>query len=85
MMNCQTLLHMLKDAHVWHFGIFHGPICITTGSKRAKNTCLSIPNGLGSFLENCVFDPFFVPKRSIFKAFWDFPWGKTCHHGLKTG
>ena len=38
--------------------IFHGPKCITTGSKWAKNTCLCIRNGLGSFLEKCVFDPF---------------------------
>ena len=31
-----------------HFGIFHGPKHVTTGSKRAKNTCLSIPSGLGT-------------------------------------
>ena len=31
---------------------------VKTGSKRAKNTCLSIPNGLGSLLEKRVFDPF---------------------------
>ena len=31
------------------------------------------------------FDPFLVPKRPIFKAFWDFPWAKTQHHRLKTG
>ena len=30
-------------------------------------------------------DPFLVLKQPIFKAFWDFPWPKTCHHGLKTG
>ena len=65
-----------------HFGIFHGPKRITTGSKRAKNTCLSMPNGLGSLLEKRVFDPFFVPKQPIFKAFWDFPWAKTRPHGL---
>ena len=41
-----------------HFGIFHGPKHITTGSKRAKNTCSSIPNGPRSLLEKCVFDPF---------------------------
>ena len=23
-------------------------------------------------------------KHPIFKAFWDFPWPKTRHHGLKT-
>ena len=38
-----------------HFGIFHGPKCITTGPKRAKNTCLSIPSGLGTTLEKMVF------------------------------
>ena len=37
--------------------IFHGPKCITTGSNRAKNTCLSIQNSLGSLLEKHVFDP----------------------------
>ena len=31
-----------------HFGIFHGPKRVTTSSKRAKNTCLSIPSGLGT-------------------------------------
>ena len=41
-----------------YFGIFHGPKRITTGSKWAKTTCLSIPNGLGSPLEKCGFDPF---------------------------
>ena len=41
-----------------HFGIFHGPKRVTTGSKRAKNTCLSIPNGPRSLLEKHIFDPF---------------------------
>ena len=40
------------------FGIFHGPKRGTTGSKWPKNTCLSIPNGPGSLLENRIFDPF---------------------------
>ena len=31
-----------------------------------------------------IFDPFLVPKRPIFKAFWDFPWPITHQHGLKT-
>ena len=30
-----------------------------------------------------ILDPFLVSKRPIFKAFWDFPWPKTRHHGLK--
>ena len=25
-----------------------------------------------------------VPKRPIFKGFWDFPWARTRHHGPKT-
>ena len=41
-----------------HFGILHGPKRVTTGSKWAKTTCLSIPNGPGSLLEKRVFDPF---------------------------
>ena len=38
-----------------HFGIFHGPKCATTGSKRPKTTCLSIPSGLGTTLEKNIF------------------------------
>ena len=38
-----------------HFGIFHGPKRVTTSSKRAKNTCLSIPSGLGTTLEKMIF------------------------------
>ena len=38
-----------------HFGIFHGPKRATTGSKRPKNTCLSIPSGLGTSLEKMFF------------------------------
>ena len=38
-----------------HFGIFHGPKRATTGSKRPKNTCLSIPSGLGTTLERIIF------------------------------
>ena len=41
-----------------HFGIFHGPKRVTTGSKRAKNTCLSITNGPRSLLEKHLCDPF---------------------------
>ena len=41
-----------------HFGIFHEPKPVTMGSKWAKTTSLSIPNGPGSFLEKRVFDPF---------------------------
>ena len=38
--------------------MFDDPKRVTTGSRRAKNTCLSIPNGPGSLLEDPVFDPF---------------------------
>ena len=38
-----------------HFGMFHGPKRATTGSKRPKNTCLSIPSGLGTTLEKIIF------------------------------
>ena len=41
-----------------HFGIFHEPKPVATGSKWAKTTCLSIINGLGSFLKKRIFDPF---------------------------
>ena len=41
-----------------HFGIFHEAKRVISGSKWAKNTCLSIPNGPGSFLEKRVSDPF---------------------------
>ena len=47
-----------NDPFSRHFGIFHGPKHVTTGSKWAKNTCLSIPNGPGSLEEKRVFDPF---------------------------
>ena len=40
-----------------HFGIFHGPKRATTGSKWPKNTCLSIPSGLGTTLEKMFFSP----------------------------
>ena len=54
-----------------------------------SNTCLCAENGPGSLLEKYIFDPLFdpflVPKRSIFKAFWVFQWAKTGDHGLKIG
>ena len=50
-------------SHIWfqngpfsrHFEIFCGPKRATTGSKRAKNTCLSIPSGLGTTLKKIIF------------------------------
>ena len=61
--------HFKKNAfltHFWsqndppprHFGILHGRKRVTTGSKWAPTTCLSIYNGPGSLLEKRVFDPF---------------------------
>ena len=48
-----------KVAHfLRHYGIFHEPKPVSTGSNWAKTTCLSIVNGPGSFLEKHVFDPF---------------------------
>ena len=38
-----------------HFGIFHSPKRFTTGSKWPKNTCLSIPSGLGTTLSKIIF------------------------------
>ena len=54
------LTHFLSqnDPFSRHFGIFHERKRVTTGSKQAKNTYLSIQNGLGSLLEKCIFDPF---------------------------
>ena len=46
------------------FGIFHGPKRATTGSKRAKNTCLSIPSGLGTSLKKMLFF-FFAPGTPV--------------------
>ena len=41
-----------------HFGIFHDPKPVATGSKWAKTTCLSIINGPRLFFEKRVCDPF---------------------------
>ena len=42
-----------SGAYMWWKGLN----LVKTGSKRAKNTCLSIPNSPGSLLEKRVFDP----------------------------
>ena len=41
-----------------HFVTLEGPKWLAMGSKRAHFTCLCTPNGLGSFLEKHIFDPF---------------------------
>ena len=67
-----------------HFVTLEGPKWLAMGSKWAHFTYLGTPNGLGSFLEKHIFDPFFVPKQPIFKTFWDFRRATTGHHELKT-
>ena len=52
-----------------HFVTLEGPKCLAMGSKRAHFTCLGTPNGLGSFLEKHIFDPFltyFLSQNSPF-------------------
>ena len=82
-----TALRYVRKAQRGAYTWWKGLNSIKTRSKWAQKFCLSIPNGLGSLLEkphfSPIFDPFLVPKRPIFKAFWDFPWPKTRHHGLK--
>ena len=46
-----------------HFLTVEGPKWLSMGSKGAHFTCLGTPNGLGSFLEKHIFDPFFGPKH----------------------
>ena len=62
-----------------HFGIFHGPKRVTRSSKWAKNICLSIPNDLGSLLEQHIFDPFlthFWSQTSHFQGILGCPMGQ---------
>ena len=71
-----------------HFGIFHGPRRVTTGSKWAKTTCLSIQNGPGSILEKHVFDPFlthFCSQNRPFPRHFGISWPKKRRRGLKMG
>ena len=86
---CPFLTHVCSQNGLFskHFGIFHGPKRVISGSKRARKTCLSIPNVPASLLEKCVLEPFLtrflVLKQPIFKTFCDFPWPQPRHHGLK--
>ena len=59
-------------------GLKMGSFHLFVHPKRSRIT-------FGKHILDPFLDPFFVPKRPIFKAFWDFPWAKTGHHGLKTG
>ena len=55
---------------------------IKTGSKRAKNTFLSIPNGPGSLLEKRLFDPFlthFPSQNDPFSRHFRIFHGPKCH------
>ena len=52
-----------------HFVTLEWPKWLAMGSKRAHFTCLGSPNGLGSFLEQHIFDPFsthFLSQNSPF-------------------
>ena len=58
------------------------------GLKMGQNHLFEHPEWSWITFEKMRFspicDPFLVPKRPVFKKFWDFPWPKTRHHGLKT-
>ena len=67
-----------NDPFSRYFGILHGPKRVTTGSKWAKTTCLSIPNGPVSFLEKHVFAPFlphFWSRNGPFSSHFGIPHG----------
>ena len=72
-----------------HFQGFSGPERAQNGSKPAQNGLISLvcaPQMVKDHLwKNTFLTHFWVPKRLIFKAFWDFPRAKTRHRGLKTG
>ena len=81
-----------NDPFSRHFGTFHGPKPVQMGSKWAKTTCLSIPNGSGSLLEKYAFltrfSPIFAPETTHFQGILGFsmaqnasPWAQ---NGLKT-
>ena len=53
-----TALRYVRRAQSGAYMWWKAPNSVKTGSKWAKNTCLSIPNGPGSLLEKRVFDPF---------------------------
>ena len=52
-----------------HFVTLVGPKWFTIGSNRAHFICLGTPNGLGSFLENPIFDPLLTHFLSQNKPF----------------
>ena len=76
---------VVKQPILKAFGTFEGPKWLAMGSKRAHFTCLGTPDGLGSFLEKHIFDPFSPLERPIFKPFCDHCGAKVASNGLKTG
>ena len=67
-----------------HFVTLESAKWLAMGSKRAHFTCLGSPKWSRIiFGKKHLFDPFFVPKQPIFKAFWDSRRAKTAHHELK--
>ena len=52
-----------------HLVTVEWPKCVAMGSQRALFTCLCLPNGLGSFLEYHIFDPFLTQFLSLNSPF----------------
>ena len=59
-----TALRYVRRAQSGAYMWWKGLNSVKTGSKRAKNTCLSIPNGKASLLEKRVFDPLLTHRWS---------------------
>ena len=68
---------MIKKAKTRHHGLKMGPNHLFEHPEWSTIT-------FGKTRFSPIFDPFLVPKRPIFKAFWDFSWPITHHHWLKT-
>ena len=72
-----------------HFGIFHMPKRVTTGSKWAKKHLFEHPQwstiNFGKTSFQPIFDQFLVPKRPLFKAFGIFHGPKRVTTGSKWG
>ena len=68
----QNLTHFWSpnNPFSWHFVSFDWPKCLAMRTKRARFICLCTANGLGSYLEKHIFEPFFDPflvaKQPIF-------------------
>ena len=64
-----------NDPFSRHFVTLEGPKWLAMGSKWAHFNCLGTPNGLVSFLEKPIFDPFltiFCPKTAHFQGILGF-------------